>query len=169
MVLYLPCALHTINDTMISYTVNTLHKSAALTLSAVLSVCLLAGCGASASSTASSAASSVASSEVASSAAAETQATVEFTVTAADGSVSSVLLNVTDGEKLSTALAKAGIISQEEADAGFVTTVNGETADYNKDQAWWCLTDAAGEMTTVGVADIELHDGDSYAFTYTKG
>ena len=160
---------------------NTLHKFAALTLSAVLSVCLLAGCGASASSTASSAASdaassvassaasSVAASEVASSAASEAQATVEFTVTTADGSVSSVLLNVTDGEKLSTALAEAGIISQEEADAGFVTTVNGETADYDKDQAWWCLTDAAGEMTTVGVADIELHDGDSYAFTYTKG
>lgn len=31
-----------------------------------------------------------------------------------------------------------------------------------------CLTDATGEMTTVGVADIALHDGDSYAFTYTK-
>ena len=184
---------------------NYLHKFAVLTLSAVLSVCLLAGCGASASSTASSAASdaassvassvaaseaasvaasvaaseaasvaaseaaSVAASEAASSAASKAQATVEFTVTAADGSVSSVLLNVTDGEKLSTALAEAGIISQEEADAGFVTTVNGETADYDKDQAWWCLTDAAGEMTTVGVADIELHDGDSYAFTYTKG
>ena len=122
-----------------------------------------------ASSAASSVASSVAASEAASSAASKAQATVEFTVTAADGSVSSVLLNVTDGEKLSTALAEAGIISQEEADAGFVTTVNGETADYDKDQAWWCLTDAAGEMTTVGVADIELHDGDSYAFTYTKG
>ena len=152
---------------------NYLHKFAVLTLSAVLSVCLLAGCGASASSTASSAASSVASSvaasEAASSAASKAQATVEFTITAADGSVSSVLLNVTDGEKLSTALAEAGIISQEEAEAGFVTTVNGETADYDKDQAWWCLTDAAGEMTTVGVADIELHDGDSYAFTYTKG
>ena len=151
---------------------NYLHKFAVLTLSAVLTVCLLAGCGASASSTASSAASSVASSVAASEAASvasAAQATVEFTVTAADGSVSSVLLNVTDGEKLSTALAEAGIISQEEADAGFVTTVNGETADYDKDQAWWCLTDAAGEMTTVGVADIELHDGDSYAFTYTKG
>ena len=139
---------------------NTLHKFAVLTLSAVLTVCLLAGCGASASSTASSAASSVASSvtasEAASSAASKAQATVEFTVTAADGSVSSVL-------------PEAGIISQEEAEAGFVTTVNGETADYDKDQAWWCLTDAAGEMTTVGVADIELHDGDSYAFTYTKG
>ena len=156
---------------------NTLHKFAALTLSAVLSVCLLAGCGASASSAASSAASDVASSVASSvavsseaaSVASAAQATVEFTITAADGSVSSVLLNVTDGEKLSTALAEAGIISQEEADAGFVTTVNGETADYDKDQAWWCLTDAAGEMTTVGVADIELHDGDSYAFTYTKG
>ena len=31
---------------------NTLHKFAVLTLSAVLTVCLLAGCGASASSTA---------------------------------------------------------------------------------------------------------------------
>ena len=152
-----------------------MHKFTALALSAVLAVCLLAGCGASASRTASSAASSVASSAASSaassvaSAPADAQATVEFTVTGADGSASSVLLNVTDGEKLSTALAEAGIISQEEADAGFVTTVNGETADYNKDQAWWCLTDATGEMTTVGVADIELHDGDSYAFTYTKG
>ena len=77
-------------------------------------------------------------------------------------------LEVTDGEKLSNALAEAGVISQDEADAGFVTTVNGVTADYNADGAWWCLTDATGEMTTVGVADIELHDGDSYAFTYTK-
>ena len=154
-----------------------MHKFAALALSAVLSVSLLAGCGASASSTASSAASSEAASSVAASsvaseaasAASEAQAAVEFTVTGADGTSSTVTLNVTDGEKLSDALAEAGIISQEEADAGFVTTVNGETADYNKDQAWWCLTDGSGEMTTVGVADITLHDGDSYAFTYTKG
>ena len=135
---------------------NYLHKFAVLALSAVLTVCLLAGCGASASSTASSAASSVASSvaasEAASSAASKAQATVEFTVTAADGSVSSVLLNVTDGEKLSTALAEAGIISQDEDDAGFVTTVNGETADYDKDQAWWCLPAAAGELTTTVTA-----------------
>ena len=46
--------------------------------------------------------------------------------------------------------------------------MNGETADWDKDAAWWCLTDASGEMTAVGVADIQLHDGDSYAFTYTK-
>ena len=157
-----------------------MNKFAALALSAALAVSMLAGCGASASSTsavssaasseaASSVAASAASSEAASAAASEAQAAVEFTVTGADGTSSTVTLQVTDGEKLSDALAEAGIISQEEADAGFVTVVNGEAADYNKDQAWWCLTDGTGEMTAVGVADITLHDGDSYAFTYTKG
>lgn len=141
---------------------------------AALAAGLLAGCGASsaAGSTASSAASSVAaSSEAASSEAASAEASevkVQFTVTGADGESQTFDLEVTDGEKLSDALAEAGIISADEAAAGFVTTVNGETADWDKDSAWWCLTDASGEMTAVGVADIELHDGDSYAFTYTK-
>ena len=89
-------------------------------------------------------------------------------MTGADGESQTFTLEVTDGEKLSDALVEAGLISEEEAAAGFVTTVNGETADWDKDQAWWCLTDAAGEMTTVGVADIALHDGDRYAFIYTK-
>ena len=89
-------------------------------------------------------------------------------MTGADGESQTFTLEVTDGEKLSDALVEAGLISEEEAAAGFVTTVNGETADWDKDQAWWCLNDATGEMTTVGVADIALHDGDSYAFTYTK-
>ena len=89
-------------------------------------------------------------------------------MTGADVESQTFDLEVTDGEKLSDALAEAGIISADEAAAGFVTTVNGETADWDKDSAWWCLTDASGEMTAVGVADLELHDGDSYAFTYTK-
>lgn len=148
---------------------------------AALAAGLLAGCGASsaAGSTASSAASSVAasseaasseaaSSEAASAEASEAKVKVQFTVTGADGESQTFDLEVTDGEKLSDALAEAGIISADEAAAGFVTTVNGETADWDKDSAWWCLTDASGEMTAVGVADIELHDGDSYAFTYTK-
>lgn len=153
----------------------TMHKFLAVVISAALAAGLLAGCGA-ASNTASSAASSeavssvAASSEAASSEAASGQAEVkaEFTVTGADGESQTFTLEVTDGEKLSDALVEAGLISEEEAAAGFVTTVNGETADWDKDQAWWCLTDATGEMTTVGVADIALHDGDSYAFIYTK-
>ena len=150
-----------------------MNRVFSLAVTAALAVGLLAGCSASstASSTAvsSEAVSSVAaSSEAASAEASEAKIKAQFTVTGADGESQTVDLEVTDGEKLSDALAEAGIISEEEAAAGFVTTVNGETADWDKDSAWWCLTDASGEMTSVGVGDIELHDGDSYAFTYTK-
>ena len=148
-----------------------MNRILSVVAAAALAAGLLAGCGASsaAGSTASSAASSVAaSSEAAAAEASEVKVKAQFTVTGADGESQTFDLEVTDGEKLSDALAEAGIISADEAAAGFVTTVNGETADWEKDSAWWCLTDASGEMTAVGVADIELHDGDSYAFTYTK-
>lgn len=148
-----------------------MKKLSALILSLALSAALLAGCGASASSAASSeAVSSEVVSEAVSEEAVSTAEAIQFTftVTGADGESTVLTLDTADGEKLSTALADAGIISAEEAEAGFVTVVNGEATDYNKDGSWWCLTDAAGEMTSVGVADIELHDGDSYAFTYTK-
>lgn len=157
-----------------------MKKISALILTLALSAALLAGCGASASSVASPVASSEAASEVVSEAvseeststaeAADSAAAIQFTftVTDANGESTELTLDATDGEKLSDALAEAGVISAEEAAAGFVTVVNGEEANYDADGSWWCLTDAAGEMTAVGVADIELHDGDSYAFTYTK-
>lgn len=157
-----------------------MKKLISVIASLTLAACLLAACGNSASSAASESVSSEAvSSEVVSSEAvsseavsgeesSEAAAEATFTVVDADGNSTEIALSITEGEKLSDALAAAGVISEEEAAAGFVTTVNGVTADYNADGAWWCLTDAAGEMTTVGVADIELHNGDSYAFTYTK-
>ena len=153
-----------------------MKKISALILTLALSAALLAGCGASASSVASSEAASEVASEAVSeeststAEAADSAAAIQFTftVTGANGESTELTLDATDGEKLSDALAEAGVISAEEAAAGFVTVVNGEEANYDADGSWWCLTDAAGEMTTVGVADIELHDGDSYAFTYTK-
>ena len=146
-----------------------MKKLSALFLSLALSAALLAGCGASASTASSEAASSEVVSEAVSEEAASTAAIqFTFTVTGADGESTELTLDATDGEKLSDALADAGVISADEAAAGFVTVVNGEAADYDADGSWWCLTDADGEMTSVGVADIELHDGDSYAFTYTK-
>ena len=153
-----------------------MKKISALILTLALSAALLAGCGASASSVASSEAayevvSEAVSEESTSTAeAADSAAAIQFTftVTGANGESTELTLDATDGEKLSDALAEAGVISAEEAAAGFVTVVNGEEANYDADGSWWCLTDAAGEMTAVGVADIELHDGDSYAFTYTK-
>ena len=153
-----------------------MKKISALILTLALSAALLAGCGASASSVASSEAASEAVSEavseesISTAEAADSAAAIQFTftVTGADGESTELTLDATDGEKLSDALADAGVISADEAAAGFVTVVNGEEANYDADGSWWCLTDAAGEMTAVGVADIELHDGDSYAFTYTK-
>ena len=162
-----------------------MKKLISVIASLTLAACLLAACGNSASSAASESVSSeavsseVVSSEAASSEAASSEAVsgeesseaaaeATFTVVDADGNSTEIALSITEGEKLSDALVAAGVISEEEAAAGFVTTVNGVTADYDADGAWWCLTDAAGEMTTVGVADIELHNGDSYAFTYTK-
>lgn len=156
-----------------------MKKILSVVISTALAAGLLAGCWAASSTASSQAASSTtvssaaASSEAAGSEAASSQAEegkvkAEFTVTNAEGESQTFTLEVTDGEKLGDALVEAGLISQEEADAGFVTTVNGETADWDKDKAWWCLNDASGEMTSVGVADIELHDGDSYAFVYTK-
>lgn len=153
-----------------------MKKISALILTLALSAALLAGCGASASSVASSEAASEVVSEAVSeeststAEAADSAAAIQFTftVTGANGESTELTLDATDGEKLSDALAEAGVISVEEAAAGFVTVVNGEEANYDADGSWWCLTDAAGEMTAVGVADIELHDGDSYAFTYTK-
>lgn len=156
-----------------------MKKILSVVISTALAAGLLAGCGAASSTASSQAASSTtvssaaassqaAGSEAASSQAEEGKVKAEFTVTNAEGESQTFTLEVTDGEKLGDALVEAGLISQEEADAGFVTTVNGETADWDKDKAWWCLNDASGEMTSVGVADIELHDGDSYAFVYTK-
>lgn len=153
-----------------------MKKISALILTLALSAALLAGCGASASSVASSEAASEVVSEAVSeeststAEAADSAAAIQFTftVTGANGESTELTLDATDGEKLSDALAEAGVISAEEAAAGFVTVVNGEEANYDADGSWWCLIDAAGEMTAVGVADIELHDGDSYAFTYTK-
>lgn len=146
-----------------------IHRTAVFLAGALLAASLLAGCGAAASSEPGTAPSAPASSQaVQEQAGAQTVQSV-FTVTYADGTSDTFTLETEDGARLSDALRDAGLISEEEAAAGFVTAVNGVTADWDKDGAWWCLTDASGEMTAVGVADIALHDGDSYAFTYTAG
>lgn len=149
-----------------------LHRAAAALAAAALAAALFTGCGgasgAASSGSESTAPSAAASSESGSESAAEEQIQVLFTVNYADGTSEEFQLEAQAGETLASALAAAGLISAEEAEAGFVTEVNGVLADFSKDQSWWCLTDASGESTTVGVGDIRLQDGDAYAFTYTK-
>lgn len=95
--------------------------------------------------------------------------TVTFSVTDAEGNVTPFELTAQEGATLADALLDAGLISQEEHDAGFVTVVNGIEANWDDGQAWWCLVDGQGEMTSVGISEITLAQGDAYGFVYTQG
>lgn len=82
-----------------------------------------------------------------------------------DGETKEIPLS-TSKKYLADALVEAEII--EYAQDGYYTTFNGIIADYAKDQSWWCIT-VNGEMSMVGINDIELKDGASYEATYTIG
>ncbi len=74
----------------------------------------------------------------------------------------------TDAESLREALEQEeGLISGSESEYGLmVDTVDGEQADWNVDQAWWCLT-KDGVMLDTGVDSTMIADGDHYEFTFT--
>lgn len=74
----------------------------------------------------------------------------------------------TDAEFLADALFEEGIITETEYDSGFYTEIDGVKADFNVDKAWWCVT-KDGEMTSVGMNELPLSDGDKYEITYTIG
>ncbi len=73
----------------------------------------------------------------------------------------------TDAEYLSDALLAEGLVTEDEHNGdGMYTIIDGEKADYNVDQSWWCVT-KDGEMTNAGMDDLTLADGDKYEITYT--
>ena len=97
------------------------------------------------------------------------QKTVTLEVLHGDGSTASFTIR-TDSENLRGALEQVdGLIVGEESAYGLmVNTVDGETADWNRDQSWWCLT-RGGEWIDTGVDDTLISDGEHYEFTYTVG
>lgn len=74
----------------------------------------------------------------------------------------------TDAEFLSDALLEEELITQEEYDSGsgMYTVIDGVKADYSVDQSWWCVT-KDGEMTSVGMDEQPIADGDNFEITYT--
>lgn len=138
-----------------------------LSLLAALMLALgLAGCGAGSSAPASSA---PAVSVPASSAAGEAVVNAVFTVVYEDGTSKEFALQCAEGDTLAAALEKAGLISADEAAAGFVTVVDGVASKYDEDQSWWQLMDGSGQSSMKGIGDIVLAEGDSYSFVYTIG
>ena len=95
--------------------------------------------------------------------------TIMLEIVHGDGSRKTVSIT-TGAENLRGALEQVdGLIGGEEGPYGImVDTVDAETADWSRDQSWWCLT-KDGEWMDTGVDDTVIADGEHYEFTYTVG
>lgn len=77
----------------------------------------------------------------------------------------------TDEEYLKQVMDEAEGLSYDGAEdaTGFmVSTVNGETADYNTDGAYWGFF-INGEYCNYGITQQPVADGDVFTIEYTKG
>lgn len=75
----------------------------------------------------------------------------------------------TDLEYLGELLEQEGLISGTNSTYGlFVDTVDGETANYDRDGSWWRLT-CNGVDAETGADSVVLQDGDVYGWIYTIG
>ena len=74
----------------------------------------------------------------------------------------------TDRDNLGDALIESGLAEGDNGAYGlYVKKVNGISADYDKDKAYWgfCID---GEALPYGVSDAEISGGESYELVYTK-
>lgn len=92
---------------------------------------------------------------------------IKFEVKAEDKSVTFTIK--TDKEKLSDALLEHELIAGDEGQYGlYVKSVNGITADYDTDKAYWSLSKDGVALNT-GVDSTIINTDEHYEFTYTKG
>ena len=74
----------------------------------------------------------------------------------------------TDAQYLDQAMDEAQGLSYETDEGGMVITVNGETADYTADQAYWAFY-VNGEYCSYGITQQPVADGDVFSIEYTRG
>jgi len=91
--------------------------------------------------------------------------TVTLLVTMPDGTQNTHKIT-TDQATLGQALRDEGLIECDAA--GFITTVEGVEASWEKDQAYWSF-EIGGTYAPHGVDDELLAPGKVYALKYTKG
>ena len=94
----------------------------------------------------------------------------EFTVTVVHKDGAEKRYSYAAGEEyLGTVLLAEGLIQGEEGPYGLmISTVDGETADWNADQSYWALY-IGEEYATTGVDMTPVTDGGEYALVYTIG
>ena len=86
-----------------------------------------------------------------------------FVLEVIDGNGGSTVFDVaSDKSTVGEALSSIGLISGEQGDYGlYVKTVNGITADYDKDQTYWSFY-IDGEYAQTGVDMTAVNDGSTY-------
>ena len=89
----------------------------------------------------------------------------EFSLTVVDQEGSETQFEIhTDKATVGEALLELGLIDGEESEYGlYVKTVNGITADYDKDGTYWAFY-INGEYASSGVDSTEITEGESYSF-----
>ena len=91
-----------------------------------------------------------------------------FDITDKDGGTSSYAIH-TDAETVGEALVENELIEGTESEYGlYVTTVLGQTLDWDADQMYWAFFEN-GEYAAAGVDTTEIVDGATYAFVATAG
>ena len=75
----------------------------------------------------------------------------------------------TDREYLADALLDEGLVAGDDSQYGLtVHTVDGERADWNKNQSYWSLL-INGEYAMTGAGTTPVNDGDHFTWEYTIG
>ena len=94
----------------------------------------------------------------------------EITVTVVHKDASEKIFRYnTDAEYLGEVLLEESLIQGEEGPYGLmISTVDGETADWNVDKGYWALYIGVDYATT-GADGIVLTDGGEYSLVYTIG
>ena len=95
--------------------------------------------------------------------------TITLEVVHGDGTSASFTLKTEAGTLGDALRGEAGLVSGDNGPYGLmVTTVDGESTDWNRDRSWWCLTKNGARVDT-GVDSTVIADGERYEFTYTIG
>lgn len=94
---------------------------------------------------------------------------IQVTVVHGDGTSKVFDIETVEGATLRSALESINLIAGDESEFGlYVKVVDGETADYDKDGAYWGFYQD-GEYMMSGVDTSFVKDGDSFEIEYTKG
>ncbi len=97
----------------------------------------------------------------------ENKITITVNVVGSNGETTPFTIE-TSCEMLRGALEQENLVQGEDGAYGlYIKTVNGETADYDVNGAYWAVY-IGEEMAMTGVDQIELTDGATYKLVYTK-